>query len=58
MKVTGQERTIWPVLEVDGRILWMLGAVVEPDTEIRVVAEQISSQNASDRSNASPTSPD
>jgi len=46
------------VLEVDGRILWMLGAVVEPDTEIRVVAEQISSQNASDRSNASPTSPD
>ena len=31
MKVTGQERTMWPVLEVDGRILWMRGAELEPD---------------------------
>lgn len=46
MKVTGQERTTWPVLEVDGRILWMRGVEVEPDPAIRVSAEQLTTETA------------
>lgn len=43
MKVTGKDRTLWPVLEVDGRILWMRGAELEPDPTIRVLAEPMPS---------------
>jgi len=39
MKVTGEERARWPVLEADGRIIWMRGIEVEPDSAIRVVVE-------------------
>lgn len=42
MKVNGDERTSWPVLEADGRILWMRGAEIEPDPAIRVVSEPLS----------------
>jgi tRNA(Ile)-lysidine synthase len=41
MKVTGQDRASWPVLEVDGRILWMRGAELEPDPAVRVTAEPL-----------------
>jgi tRNA(Ile)-lysidine synthase len=43
MKVTGEDRTAWPVLEVGGRILWMQGAELEPDPAIRITAEPTSS---------------
>ena len=36
MKVTGSSRTVWPVLEFDGRIVWMKGIEVEPESGIRV----------------------
>jgi tRNA(Ile)-lysidine synthase len=36
MKVTGQDRSAWPVLEVSGRILWMRGVELEPDHAIRI----------------------
>lgn len=41
MKVTGEERTSWPVLEIAGRIAWMRGVEVEPDSAIRIVAERL-----------------
>ena len=44
MKVTGQERTVWPVVEVEGRILWMRGVELEPDPSIRITAQPISQQ--------------
>lgn len=31
MRVTGTARRVWPVLELDGRILWMRGVELEPE---------------------------
>lgn len=39
LRVTGSDRTLWPVLECEGRIVWMKGAELEPDLEILVTAE-------------------
>jgi tRNA(Ile)-lysidine synthase len=36
MKVSGSQRARWPVLELDGHILWMQGAAVETGPEIRI----------------------
>lgn len=36
MKVTGEDRTRWPVLDVGGRILWMRGVEIEPDPAIQI----------------------
>ena len=41
MRVTGADRIHWPVLEVEGRILWMRGAELEPDPAIRVSVEAL-----------------
>jgi tRNA(Ile)-lysidine synthase len=38
MKVTGSSRLNWPVLEYDGRIVWMQGIELEPEGDIRIVA--------------------
>ena len=38
LRVTGSERSIWPVLEVGGRIVWMKGVELEPEMGIAVVA--------------------
>ncbi len=38
MKVSGSERAVWPVLELNGRIVWMLGTAVEPETGIQITA--------------------
>jgi tRNA(Ile)-lysidine synthase len=38
LRVTGTGRSLWPVLEVDGRIAWMRGAELEPERGIVVVA--------------------
>jgi tRNA(Ile)-lysidine synthase len=43
MKVTGTGRAIWPVLEIDGRILWMKGIELEQDPGIEVVVTPLSS---------------
>ena len=56
MKVTGKDRPDWPVLEVDGRILWMRGAELEPDAAIRVTVEQTSTQLASETVKGPPAS--
>lgn len=36
MKVTGSDRALWPVLEMDGRIAWMRGIEVEPVDGLRI----------------------
>jgi tRNA(Ile)-lysidine synthase len=36
LRVTGSSRARWPVLELDGRIVWMRGVEVEPEPGIRV----------------------
>ena len=36
--VTGSGRALWPVLSLDGQIVWMRGVEVEPQGGIRVVA--------------------
>lgn len=38
LKVSGEARAHWPVLELDGRILWMQGVAVQPQPGIRVHA--------------------
>jgi tRNA(Ile)-lysidine synthase len=36
LKVTGSRRALWPVLEVEGRIVWMQGIEVEPAIGLRI----------------------
>jgi tRNA(Ile)-lysidine synthase len=41
LHVTGSGRAFWPVLEFEGRIVWMRGVEVEPVPGIEVAAEPI-----------------
>jgi len=41
MRVTGSSRAIWPVLEIEGRIVWMKGVELEPERWIRVTATDL-----------------
>jgi tRNA(Ile)-lysidine synthase len=34
LRVTGSDRTLWPVLEINGQIVWMQGVELEPDPEM------------------------
>jgi tRNA(Ile)-lysidine synthase len=36
LRVTGSSRARWPVLELDGRIVWMRGVEVEPEPGIHI----------------------
>ena len=36
LRVTGSGRARWPVLELDGRVVWMRGVEVEPEPGIRI----------------------
>jgi len=38
LRVTGSSRAVWPVLDVDGRIVWMRGVELEPEPGVAVVA--------------------
>lgn len=38
LRVTGTSRALWPVLEVDGRIVWMKGVELEPEQGIAVTS--------------------
>jgi tRNA(Ile)-lysidine synthase len=44
LRVTGTNRVVWPVLEVQGRIVWMRGVELEPDLEIEVVATELGTE--------------
>ncbi len=41
LHVTGSGRALWPVLELEGRILWMRGVELEPESGIGVLVEPI-----------------
>jgi len=41
MHVSGSARADWPVLELEGRILWMQGVQVEPEPGIEVVVSAL-----------------
>ena len=43
LKVTGSSRALWPVLELDGRIVWMQGVEVEPELGIRILSTSLES---------------
>ena len=38
LRVTGSRRAVWPVLEVEGRIVWMHGVELEPEEGIVLAA--------------------
>lgn len=46
LRVTGSDRVLWPVLEFDGRIVWMKGAELEPEPGLRVTAEPLGPDRA------------
>ena len=39
LRVTGSDRTLWPVLEIDGQIAWMRGVELEPDPDLVISAD-------------------
>jgi tRNA(Ile)-lysidine synthase len=39
LRVTGTDRALWPVLEVDGQIVWMRGVELERDPRLTISAE-------------------
>jgi tRNA(Ile)-lysidine synthase len=41
MHISGPSRARWPVLEMDGRILWMQGVELEPEPGIEVLIIQV-----------------
>jgi tRNA(Ile)-lysidine synthase len=41
LRVSGSSRTVWPVLEVGGRIVWMKGVELEPEQGIEVEATEL-----------------
>ena len=41
LHVTGSSRTVWPVLEAGGHIVWMRGVELEPEPGILVVATDL-----------------
>jgi tRNA(Ile)-lysidine synthase len=45
MKVTGIDRALWPVLEMNGHIIWMRGVELEPGPDIPVLVEVTSEGN-------------
>ncbi len=47
LKVTGSNRSLWPVLELDGRIVWMQGVELEPEPGITIRVQSTSGTVAS-----------
>jgi tRNA(Ile)-lysidine synthase len=42
LRVTGSERALWPVLEFDGRLIWMQGVELEPEPGLTITARPFS----------------
>jgi tRNA(Ile)-lysidine synthase len=42
LKVTGSGRALWPVLELNGRIVWMQGVEVEAEPGISILTSSLS----------------
>ena len=46
LRVIGAARAVWPVLELDGRIVWMRGVDVDPEQGITVTAQPLGQSQA------------
>jgi tRNA(Ile)-lysidine synthase len=46
LQVTGSRRALWPVLELEGRIAWMQGVVLEPVPGVSVIASTLAPGDA------------
>jgi tRNA(Ile)-lysidine synthase len=46
LHVSGSERALWPVLEFEGRVVWMKGVELEPEAGIRVLTAGIGPEDA------------
>jgi tRNA(Ile)-lysidine synthase len=53
LRVTGSGRTLWPVLEVGGRIVWMRGVELEPESGIAVTVASLQDRDESGSANSS-----
>ena len=53
MKVTGSERTTWPVLEFRNHIIWMRGVALQEEPGIRVEASPLGSSTLSGQGSSS-----
>jgi tRNA(Ile)-lysidine synthase len=53
LHVTGSNRALWPVLELEGRIIWMRGVDLEPATGVRIVVTSLEGTEASGAANSS-----
>jgi tRNA(Ile)-lysidine synthase len=54
LRVTGTDRALWPVLEVDGQIVWMRGVDLEHDPKLAISAEFVASGAAGATDKVSP----
>ena len=54
LRVTGTDRALWPVLEVDGQIAWMRGVELEHDPKLTISAEFVAGGAAGPPDEASP----
>lgn len=41
LRISGDSRRVWPVLEVSGRIIWMKGVELEPEPGIEVAVDRL-----------------
>jgi tRNA(Ile)-lysidine synthase len=41
LRVTGSGRAVWPVLEVEGRIVWMKGVDLQPDGGLSIAVVEV-----------------
>lgn len=59
LRVTGTDRALWPVLEVDGQIVWMRGVELEHDPRLTISAEFVASgaNGAPDEASSAETQP-
>ncbi len=46
LRITGENRALWPVLELDGRIVWMRGVELEPEPGIELHATPLEETSA------------
>lgn len=44
LRVTGSDRALWPVLEFDGRLIWMQGVELEPEPGLTISAKPFMTQ--------------
>ncbi|HEY1804009.1 MAG TPA: tRNA lysidine(34) synthetase TilS [Terracidiphilus sp.] len=53
LRITGSDRSVWPVLEIDGKIVWMRGVELESDSGLLISAESSSANDPGSRAEGS-----